>query len=450
MKRNLIIVTLFVAGLLATRIYACGCSPTDTYDSDAQIRELAIQSYRDRGPAGLTLLLKHREKIVTAGVDANSPQLKLLDAAIDTVGGAKYGTRSRLYWHTDLEAAKQLAQAEKKPILSLRMLGNLSDDLSCANSRFFRTTLYANEQISQLLREKFVLHWQSVRPVPKITIDFGDGRKLERTITGNSVHYILASDGTVIDCLPGLYGPQAFEAKLHSLLKVFEALPAAGDARQHYLAGFHRSEEERIQAAWQADLARLRIPLAQPSLYPTSAKGPVVPQQTAPPRAFAANAIAMPKSAVELPALKAVVGRVPNLEQATTEQVWELIAKLHSAEAQLDSASRDLIASQNPTAVLAGKIAITKRRVENPLVKMLRGLEESIALDSVRNEYDLHRKLHRWFVEGSAPADLDALNDRVYAELFLMPKTDPWLGLLPPDAYSALPNNGVQVNAQVQ
>jgi hypothetical protein len=27
----------------------------------------------------------------------------------------------------------------------------------------------------------------------------------------------------------------------------------------------------------------------------------------------------------------------------------------------------------------------------------------------------------------------------VYAELFLMPRTDPWLGLVPADAYTALP-----------
>ncbi len=56
-----------------------------------------------------------------------------------------------------------------------------------------------------------MLHWQSVRPVPRVTIDFGDGRKLERTLTGNSAHYVLASDGTPLDVLPGLYSPLAFQ-----------------------------------------------------------------------------------------------------------------------------------------------------------------------------------------------------------------------------------------------
>src|SRR5690606_2917456 len=109
-----------------------------------------------------------------------------------------------------LEAAKAAASATGKPILSLRLLGKLTDEYSCANSRFFRTILYANESVSKQLRENYVLHWESVRPVPKVTIDFGDGRTLERTLTGNSIHYVLDAQGRVIDGIPGLYGPGAF------------------------------------------------------------------------------------------------------------------------------------------------------------------------------------------------------------------------------------------------
>ena len=46
---------------------------------------------------------------------------------------------SQLYWYTDLEAAKAQAKRLGKPILSLRLLGKLTDEFSCANSRFFRT-----------------------------------------------------------------------------------------------------------------------------------------------------------------------------------------------------------------------------------------------------------------------------------------------------------------------
>ena len=56
--------------------------------------------------------------------------------------------------------------------------------MGSANSRFFRSTLYTNHKVSELLRDQFILHWQTERPVPIVTIDFGDGRKLIRTVTG--------------------------------------------------------------------------------------------------------------------------------------------------------------------------------------------------------------------------------------------------------------------------
>lgn len=62
-------------------------------------------------------------------------------------------------------------------------------------ARFFRTTLYANTEVSAYLRQHYVLHWSSERPVPVATIDFGDGRKVTRTITGNSIHYVLDAEG---------------------------------------------------------------------------------------------------------------------------------------------------------------------------------------------------------------------------------------------------------------
>jgi hypothetical protein len=40
--------------------------------------------------------------------------------------------------------------------------------------------------------------------------------------------------------------------------------------------------------------------------------------------------------------------------------------------------------------------------------------------------------------------DLAALNEWVYAELFLTPSKDPWLGLAPPDVYTALDGNGLE------
>src|SRR4051812_46588320 len=94
-------------------------------------------------------------------------------------------------WYESLEDATAAARALGRPILSLRMLGRLDQALSCANSRFFRTTLYPDARVAALLAERVVLHVHSVRPVPVVTVDFGDGRRLVRTMTGNSAHLVL-------------------------------------------------------------------------------------------------------------------------------------------------------------------------------------------------------------------------------------------------------------------
>ena len=38
------------------------------------------------------------------------------------------------------------------------------------------------------------------------------------------------------------------------------------------------------------------------------------------------------------------------------------------------------------------------------------------------------------------------LNKRVYSDLFLMPRSDPWLGMVPDSTYSALTGDGCAIN----
>jgi len=60
------------------------------------------------------------------------------------------------------------------------LLGRLDEEFSCANSRFFRTLLYPEARVRNAMNA-YVLHWQSLRPVPRVTIDFGNGHTLVRT-----------------------------------------------------------------------------------------------------------------------------------------------------------------------------------------------------------------------------------------------------------------------------
>src|SRR6185295_2531682 len=165
--------------------------------ADSNEAASAIAELRALGPEGLRVLFQvYAADINRETVSSEiTPQPQQLNAALDAVSQQKDSYLSGLYWYTDMAEAKAAARSTGKPILSLRLLGKLSEEFSCANSRFFRTVLYSNAEVSKLLRERFILHWQSVRPAPRVTIDFGDGRKLEGTITGNSIHYVLDAAG---------------------------------------------------------------------------------------------------------------------------------------------------------------------------------------------------------------------------------------------------------------
>src|SRR5262252_712095 len=222
----------------------------------------AIAQLRSMGPKGLDLLLQvYGDQIgrlsgETPGLRASDPEWRQLTATLDAVSQQRDSYASRLYWYTDIEQAKTAARATGKPILSLRLLGNLTDEFSCANSRLFRSTLYANTAVSQFLGENFILHWKSVRPVPRVTIDFGDGRKVERTLTGNSIHYVLDSDGKPIDAIPGLYGPAAFLKVLNQALGAFRSIASAGTTRETSLRAYHQSAKQAAGAQFKAEIRR--------------------------------------------------------------------------------------------------------------------------------------------------------------------------------------------------
>jgi hypothetical protein len=408
---------------------------------------------RASGPQALDLLFRLREQLLVqmtaaqaAPATPESPhELKFLerqqarlDRIIDDVGMQRYCSRSRLFWYTDFDQAKAAARTAGKPILSLRMLGNLHEDFSCANSRFFRTTLYANEEISRVLRDEYILHWKSVRPVPRVTIDFGDGRKLERTLTGNSIHYVLTPEGEVVEALPGLYGPKAFLTKISEGVSLARRAAALSPTdRLLARAAYHQERYDALGQQFVVDLLRAGKPAAETAPPRKGGRG------SDPPPANDAAALARPKAVLERPLIAAALPMTPDPLKLEDEEVWEAIAALHAEEAKIDGKSRELIRSENPTAAVAARLAVTKRAVENPLVRLVRTLESSIALDSVKNEYRLHRQIHQWLASAAYLPDVDTLNERVYAEIFLTPSSDPWLGLAPPEVYTALPNGGV-------
>jgi hypothetical protein len=445
MLRLLSLLTLFSIGAVA--VYACGgygslCPAAGTPEFAEQAAAL-----RSQGPAGLEVALRRFENATDESDRAELSQL------VDQVAGQRDAAVSRLYWYTDLDQAQQVAAEAGRPILSLRMLGKLTDEFSCANSRFFRTALYANKEISDYLRDNFILHWQSVRPVPRVTVDFGDGRKLERTITGNSAHYILDAAGQPIDALPGLYGPQAFRAWLVRTKEFADRLaPISSElGRFTLMQEYHTHRGLVIDEELRNDLAAVAPELLTPPSEPQKNTPSGNPTGDINPTALQAAKQAFSKSSAEV-ALIAPFAPSGETLAAQNEDFWRAIAARHLNAAVLDESSRTLVSRELPrsrttakvaTAPAAGKLAISKGRIEDPLLRVVLNFQESMALDTVKNEYTLHRQIHDWFATGQAPADVDALNERVYAELFLTPSSDPWLGLAPDSVYTALDRGGL-------
>lgn len=386
----------------------------------------AIEELRELGPAGLEVLMTQYADEINRHIADTKPDSgtdwQRITHALDLVGQQKNNFISGLYWYTNLDDAKQAARESNKPILSLRLLGNLSDELSCANSRFFRTVLYPNAQIREVLRNRFVLHWQSVRPAPRITIDFGDGRKLERTLTGNSIHYILDSDGRLIEALPGLYGPAAFQRGLTDAETLFKSLAGkSGRERELLLLSYYGPRINSISVAWAKDTKAIGAQLPQGYTL-VNVNGT---------DALTVATLAVTKMSTERTFLRAMTTTSDALGRITDEEAWKKIAQLHRADGRLDDRSLALIRYQNPSLSKAEMASLVQK------------FEELLALDTVRNEYALHTTLYGWMALPWLNKDLDNFNEHVYATLFLTPRSDPWLGLLSRDVYTAIDNGGV-------
>lgn len=381
---------------------------------DDTVADAAIAELRAAGPVGLAALLELLPAVDTqdetqravAATMLPEPRLK---RAIDAVAAQRDAFASRLYWYTDFNAAAAVARETNRPILVLHLLGQLSEDLSCANSRFFRQVLYSDPRVADLLREKYVLFWYTTRPAPKLTIDFGDGRTLVRTITGNSIHYVLDSEGRLIDALPGMYEPAVFLASLEMAAEVADRIAELDEnERREAMAKHHRGELKRLAEQLKEALARL-----------VSEEDRTVAQT------LLAETISTADAAVQDSAL------------------WERLAAADPNTTELHPASEQFVRRQLLKAGSANRLAMTKAITESPLLLAIASFERTLHADTLRNELVLHRLLHDWLSAGS-PANFGELvtfNQRVYSELFLAPLDDPWAGLYDPAAYTALDEN---------
>jgi hypothetical protein len=421
-----------------------------------------IAALRDRGPEALDELLAAYDRTTGRAERAG------LAATIDKVAAQRYATVSRLFWYTDLAEARAESTASGKPILSLRMLGRLDEDLSCANSRFFRTVLYPDPAVAQLLRDKFVLHWSSERDVPRVTIDFGDGRTLERTIAGNSIHYVLDADGTPIDALPGMYAPTVFVAELGHSLELHGQLKKAADAktRAQLVHVFHADRARQLGERWGKLAGTITLDFGT---------GRILTGRDADDALAKAQRATMSKAMVEAPELARLdIGSDPSALEPDVKN-WAIIGQALFGLGPSTPPPPRANANGVPGEYFPGQaVRARRKRAAEPVASagilsaparqlvidvmtagtqleperydlVIAQLERSVIADTAINELQIRDQIHSRLASDGALPGFAELNRYVYADLFATPAEDAWLGLLPRDVYTGLPGDGVVV-----
>lgn len=108
--------------------------------------------------------------------------------------------------------------------------------------------MFSNPQLASFINETFEPTWQSVRKVPIITIDMGNGKRIKRTLNGNVASYVCDSVGSVIDVLPGLYSPEAYEDRLNQLRLLNAHIQSKPkELRARTLVAYHEIQKERLK-----------------------------------------------------------------------------------------------------------------------------------------------------------------------------------------------------------
>jgi hypothetical protein len=380
---------------------------------DSAIADAAIAELRNGGQPSVDAMLAAHGSVAR---DAQSEER--FRAALDRVCRQADCAWSGLYWFTDLEEAKRTAAATHRPILSLRLLGDLGMEMSCANSRYFRTVLYPNREIAAYLRDNFVLHWSSERPVPSVTIDFGDGRVLHRTITGNSIHYLLDETGRPLDALPGLYAPTVFLAQLREMVSLHQGWvhALASDREQrlrmyHLLRGLDPETAQRDRSL-EAVTALRRARLQHPA------------------NAWEATRLTASKGAGEEPMFKSI-----------SFGTNSIVPKPQTIAERIDPGDQFPAIDENSLSLIREKRAPLRESPE-ALARAIESFRRTLAADTLQNEYVLRPQIHRLFMDGKRT--LQALNDAVYSDVFKTPRADPWLGLRSDETFTALTGEGVE------
>ncbi len=105
--------------------------------------------------------------------------------------------------------------------------------------------LFSNDKIAALINANFEPAWVSLRSVPIVRIDFGNGKVITRTLRGNTATSVCTSDGNVLDVLPGVYEPKTYTSQLRQFVWLHRWF---GQDQENDLSKFRQYHTAQAQA----------------------------------------------------------------------------------------------------------------------------------------------------------------------------------------------------------
>ncbi len=277
--------------------------------------------------------------------------------------------------------------------------------------------LFSNPAVASFVNDRFVCAWESVRPVPKVDIDFGNGHTLRRTLNGNVVTYLCTPEGRVFDVLPGLHSPEGYLAGLRRALDLLDTMRASAQRPSRPRLLPVTSAPEPLPPAEQAEAFERGI-AAYHSLEASGVdRLAVFPGGRV--RPAAATTFAS-KMAVEFPIKFLLSGRPISAEEAL---------RLESAGASLPLPARDPQTASKTLLEVPIKRAIAPEPLEDPLAEGLDG-KPLLEMDTRINERLRKEKVHALLSRAPLPAPRE-IRDAIYREIFHLDLADPYVGLAP-------------------
>jgi len=127
--------------------------------------------------------------------------------------------------------------------------------------------LFSQERVANFINQAFEPVWESVRPVPIVRIDFGDGKVLTRTLHGNILTSICTPSGLVVDALPGIYTETEYLTQLNLLCAVAKNTKAWTEGRRDFLVrAYHRGQAQALKKngkPGQTAIAKTLVPITK-------------------------------------------------------------------------------------------------------------------------------------------------------------------------------------------